>query len=207
MGILDKAQQWLLNFGKELAPVDPAVFGDPLALKTKWTPLSPGGASFATHRLRETDPGRLELKKSVGSFFFGATFVLVGLGTVAAGALDGPWFLMVLGGVFAAAGTWFGWPTSQVFDGNSRQISLRTGPLSFSAIHAVQIVKEHVRRNKKSYWSYELNLVLKDGERVNVVDHADLPRIQSESQMLKTLLGCKLWDATLPVETKTARQP
>lgn len=49
---------------------------------------------------------------------------------------------------------------------------------------------------KGNYLSYELNLVLKDGERLNVVDHADRADIRSSAQQLAALIGCKLWDST-----------
>ena len=46
-----------------------------------------------------------------------------------------------------------------------------------------------------SFYSYELNLVLADGSRVNVVDHGNLPRIRRDAAMLAGFLGVPLGDA------------
>lgn len=69
--------------------------------------------------------------------------------------------------------------------------------MSFSNVYAIQLIKEFVRGDRKSYWSYEFNLVLKDGERINIVDHGNLKQIQGDAQTLQRLMGCKLWDGTL----------
>ena len=65
-----------------------------------------------------------------------------------------------------------------------------------SAIHALQLVSEHVRGNKSSYWSYELNLVLGDGSRINVVDHGNLDQLRADAQTLAGFLNKPVWDAT-----------
>ncbi len=44
--------------------VDPAAFGDPLALEVEWSPLRRGGANFPTHKLVEVGPYRLEIRPS-----------------------------------------------------------------------------------------------------------------------------------------------
>lgn len=196
MSILQKLQQFGEQLVRDRTPVNPAVFDDPLALNTEWMPLKRGGASFGTHRLVVVDETRLEMRKSVGSFLFGGVFLAVGLGTFAIGAVNVRWVQLLLGLAFAGVGLFAAWPTALVFNGTTRQILMGKGPVSFSTIHAVQIIKEHVRGNKSSYWSYELNLVLKDGVRLNVVDHGDLTRIRGDAQRISMLIGCKLWDAT-----------
>jgi hypothetical protein len=54
---------------------------------------------------------------------------------------------------------------------------------------------EYVSGNKSSYYSYELNLVLDDGSRINVVDHGNLERLRSDAQTLSQFLGKPVWDA------------
>ena len=66
----------------------------------------------------------------------------------------------------------------------------------FSQIHALQILAEYVRGNKSSYYSYELNLVLKDGARINVVDHGSQNRLREDAKTLSVFLGKPVWDAT-----------
>ena len=64
------------NPGKAL---DPAQFGDPIALKTDWTPTKSGGINFRTHRLVEVDPDRLEFRASRGALLLGLILLLQGM--------------------------------------------------------------------------------------------------------------------------------
>lgn len=73
---------------------------------------------------------------------------------------------------------------------------LRPDSTQFSEIHAVQLIEEFVSGNKSSYHSYELNLVLKSGKRINVVDHGDIKLLRQEIMELSAFLGVPIWDAT-----------
>ena len=63
-------------------------------------------------------------------------------------------------------------------------------------IHALQLIAEYCSGQKSSYYSYELNLVLEDGERVNVVDHGKLNKIREDANTLSNFLGKPVWNAT-----------
>ena len=63
-------------------------------------------------------------------------------------------------------------------------------------IYAIQLLKEYCRGDKSSYYSYELNLVLEDASRINVVDHGKLNLIRSDAEKLAAFLDIPLWDAT-----------
>ena len=62
-------------------------------------------------------------------------------------------------------------------------------------IHALQILSEYIRGNKSSYYSYEINLVLKDGRRVHVVDHGNIHQIREDAAKIGEFLGRPVWDA------------
>jgi hypothetical protein len=62
----------------------------------------------------------------------------------------------------------------------------------------LQIVKEQVTGSDTDFWSYELNLVLADASRLNVVDHADLGLIRAQTLQLSAMIGCRVWDAGPP---------
>jgi hypothetical protein len=81
---------------------------------------------------------------------------------------------------------WKGWSAPQ--PGAGLRVEL-------TAIHALQIISEYCG-GKTRFYSYELNLVLKDGERVNVVDHGDMKRLRAEGATLARYLGVPLWDPT-----------
>ena len=63
-------------------------------------------------------------------------------------------------------------------------------------IHALQLISEYCRSDNSSFYSYELNLVLEDGGRINVVDHGDLERLQGDARTLSAFLETPVWDAT-----------
>jgi hypothetical protein len=172
-----------------------AAFDDAVAAKTEWTPLVRGGANFATHRLVKVSGTRIEFKKSLQSFLFGGVFAVVGLGVSAAGLVNAAWELVLFGLPFTAVGAWVVWPRSVVFDGDAREFSAAKRTVPFGSIHALQIIREHVSSSDSDYWSYELNLVLTDGSRINVVDHGDLARVRRDVVELAGLLGCRVWDA------------
>jgi hypothetical protein len=65
-----------------------------------------------------------------------------------------------------------------------------------SEIHALQLIAEKCSggKNQSSYFSYELNLVLKDGSRKNVFDHGSLGVVRKDAQELAAFLNRPIWD-------------
>ena len=53
---------------------------------------------------------------------------------------------------------------------------------------------EHVKGGKSDYKSYEMNLVLKDGERILVIDHGDQKQVESDAAMLAVFLNVPVWN-------------
>ncbi|NOX46536.1 MAG: hypothetical protein GXO89_06110, partial [Chlorobi bacterium] len=62
-------------------------------------------------------------------------------------------------------------------------------------IHAIQLISEYISGKKSSYYSYELNLVLKDARRSNVIDHGNDSAIRSNANILSRFLDVPVWDA------------
>lgn len=56
--------------------------------------------------------------------------------------------------------------------------------IPLSSIHALQIVSERVSTKNSSFLSYEINLILSDKKRINVVDHGNLEKIQADVKQL-----------------------
>jgi len=84
-------------------------------------------------------------------------------------------------------------------------IQSRTSAAPLAEIHAVQLLSEFIEGSRSSshdagstssYHSYEINLVLKDGSRINVVDHGDLARIRQDAGQLARFLDVPIWDVT-----------
>ena len=65
-------------------------------------------------------------------------------------------------------------------------------------VHALQLLDEQVTStdsdNRASeYISYELNLVLKNGKRVSVMDHGDEKEIKRSAKQLSEFLSVPVW--------------
>ena len=202
----------------EAVPFDPSALGDEIALRTEWTPAKGGGANFQTHRLVEIDMHRTEFRATPGMVLFGALFTSIGLGAMAimvvANRDDANFALFVpvlIGLVFTAIGAgilYFGLAPI-VFDKRRGEYwKGRTAPYEaanreslkhyaeLEGIRALQIIKERCTSKNSSYYSYELNLVLEDGSRLNVIDHGNLERLREDARRLSAFLGKPLWDGT-----------
>lgn len=199
---------------------DPSGLNDHVAIQTAWTPLKGGGSNFRTHKLIEVGFERVEFRASVGAKIFSLLFLFVGVGLNAAFAYSmyeaGNFSFnsetvvpMIIGLIFAIVGgamLYFG-TTPIVFDrGKGYFWKGRKKPDEFQdnsnlknfamleQIHALQIISEYCRGSKSSFYSYELNLVLKNGKRINVVDHGNFLKLREDAQKLSGFLNRPVWD-------------
>lgn len=209
---------------RNVQPFDPAVFQDPLAVKTQWTALKSGGTNFKTHTLVSTGSARMEFKPTAVALIFYFIFILpgaalsVGLPTLffinpdlISSDKNAIIIPLVIGVVFLTVGLLMAYTGTKpiVFDQmrmlfwkgrpkNDGRISRESFDIAceLSRIHALQIISEYCSGNKSSYYSYELNLVLEDGSRMNVVDHGALTALKKDAQKLAGFLNVPLWDQT-----------
>lgn len=202
---------------------DPSRLGDPVASKTAWTPAKGGGANFRTQKLVKVSSYRIEFRAAVEAKLFYSVFLLLGLGAIIGFSclnFSGATFSfnpktimpLVMGAVFSTLGgvmLYFG-TIPMVFDrmrgcfwkgrpaptGTTGKTALK--PFTeFSRIYALQIISELCRGKNSSYYSYELNLVLDDGQRINITDHGNLQKLRADAKTLSDFLGKPLWDATV----------
>lgn len=66
--------------------------------------------------------------------------------------------------------------------------------ISFNDIHAIQLLSSLKRSSKSSYMTYEVNLVLKNKERVNVVTHPKVEAAKRNADELSSFLSVPVWD-------------
>ncbi|QDV51702.1 hypothetical protein [Gimesia fumaroli] len=198
---------------------DPATLDDPVALKTEWSPLKGGGASFCTRKLVQVSPLRYEFRSAWGAIAFYLIFLMIGLGLLVASIFlvieSGTVFtedvigLGAVGLIFTLAGGlmfYFGtkpvvfdkqyecfWtgriPTDELMYATTNELLM-----PFKEIHAIQLISEYVSGNKSSYFSYEMNLVSTEGVRTNVVDHGKLDQIHEDARTLSEFLEVPIWD-------------
>ncbi len=202
MGLLDQAAEALKNaIQSSISAPDAAAFDDPVALKTEWKPLTPGGANFRTHKLADDGAGGIRFVPTVGYRLFGLVFLALGLGLALPSLVALKPLASIFGLIFAAAGVFLLWPRKKRFDASTRSCTLGETETPFGSIHAVQLLREWVSGDS-SYYSYELNLVLKDGSRLNVVDHASLVALRDDADRVAACIGCKVWDGIAAPQLK-----
>jgi hypothetical protein len=192
-----------------MAGIPPSLADDPFARRTRWDPLVGGGANFRTRDLVTVNAARVEFPASLGMRLFAGVFLLLAISAGVVGGVSGGWPLVAFGGAFAAVGVglfYFG-TAPVVFDKRHGAFWCgRTAPnevvnrLALKAyaklddIHALQIIRERVRGDDGSYDSFELNLVLTDGRRINVTDHGDYDTLRRNADTLGAFLGRPVWD-------------
>lgn len=190
---------------------------DPVSKITRWEPLKNGGANFLTHSLRELNASRYEFETTLGAKLFSLFFIIMGGGAAVVfltnAIEDGRVGLNIetilpalAGGAFVLVGIglYFYLTTPIVFDKNKQMFwKSRNSPkgydltsaeqksIKLSEIYALQLLEEMV----DDCLSYELNLVLKNGERRNVIDHGDLIELRQDAQKLSLFLSVPVWDA------------
>jgi hypothetical protein len=201
--------------------IDLSRFDDPVAAQTDWSPAKGGGASFTTHKITRVSPYRIEFRASGGAKVFSMIFFLMGVGIVSGFSFFhfshktfsiGPDIIMpLLFGTFFTAlggGLFYYFTTPIVFDkkkaffwkGRKKPdddflISTVKNFAMFEEIHALQLVSEDCESDDNSYRSYELNLVLKNGKRINVVDHGNETRLREDARTLARFIEKPVWDA------------
>lgn len=196
-------------------PFDPSVFNDPVALKTGWGELKTGGPNFRTQKIKIISPDRAAVKPAAGILIFCAVFIFTGsyciyyaakagiekhnltsAYTLAAGAFGLVFIVMGAVAFFSGAkpvvfdkmsGLYrkgFGEPDIYLRDEKDEN----SGRLS--DIHALQILAKY----PDDYSAYELNLVLKDGTRINVINSGNYRKLAGDAGKLSGFLGVPLWD-------------
>jgi len=211
-----------IKLSRENVSFDPSQFNDPVATKTEWTPAKRGGAGFKTHNLVQVNMNRMKFTSSLGAKIFYSIFLIAGLGIMFSFTFQQTdqrnldftfenFFPILFGFIFAAIGgslLYFGTKPIVFEKSNGYFWKGRKNPetvynineikdcVKLKDIHALQIISEFVRSSKSSYYSYELNLVLNDASRINVIDHGNLKKIRKDALKLSQFLDKPLWDAT-----------
>lgn len=215
---LKEMAEQVQNAGNALR-FDPAKFNDPIATQTQWESLKGGSSSFRTHKLKEQGVNGMAFAPTAGGRLFSLIFIVIGLAipvifylTLEPGdpeALNTFLFTSLFGLLFFGAGcfTMYKFSVPIVFD-KTRGIywkgrknpeentnDIRANRLR--DVHAIQLLSSYVRSDKKSYYVYETNFILKDAERVNLVRQGgSRAKAKEDAKTLADFLGKPLWDAS-----------
>lgn len=198
------------KFELKLADTD-----DPVAQKVSWEPAVAGGSNFKSQKV-EFAADRITVKKTLGMTLFSFAFLLPGLGVLLIGVpynffngeVGTGFFLLLWSVIFSGVG--FGMLIMSkpftfdrlrgVFFRGKRYGANPTGKKKsqglLSEIHAIQLISERVHSSKNNYTSYELNLVLKDASRVNVLDHGKGKDVETDARRIAQFLNVPIWQAS-----------
>jgi hypothetical protein len=221
--MLRKLLEALKNLVPPPEVFDPSQFNDPLATQVEWTPTHPRGSSFHTHKLVQLHSDRVEFQPARGLKLFLGIFIFAGafgpIGFVFALAISGEMhfpmifnllisILMGISIVTVGCILYYRNSAPIVFDRYSGyfwkgrkapnevlDIKAIKDACKLEDIHALQLISEYCQGGKSSYYSYELNLVLNTGNRINVVDHGNEEKLRQDAQVLSVFLQVPVWDA------------
>lgn len=219
---LQKFKKFLGQLNQNSA-FSPESFKDPVAIKTEWGPLKGGGSNFQTKRIKIISEQRIQFVPTIGMLIFASIFFVVGIGSAfipffmekdnVIGDIETAMYVpLIFGGIFASVGGALLYSSTRpiVFDKTqdyfwksrkeARELFNPEREKNFTQlekIYAIQVIPELVRSKDNSYYSYELNLILKDAQRVNVLDHGNLEKIRSSAETISKFLNVPAWDTTL----------
>ena len=192
---------------------------DSIKKNVSTAPLEPGGSNFKTHALVKKSASKLAYRPSAGSIRFSLIFLIIGLVVLFSGLFNFSsfsinfsqvnWFMVLFGVVFAGVGGFLSYTffTPRVFD---KQLGLyyKTYKVNIhknrgdskkqvllKSIIALQIIGEQIRGKDRTYGSFELNIVLNNGSRENVIDHGNLKSIIDDAHVISNFLNIPIWHA------------
>lgn len=189
----------------------------PIASKTDWSPLVPGGTVHKTHDIRVLSTTRALFATSAQSRTFSVFVTAVGISGLGLGLfrlfeMATPFnsgLTLLVGTMFTAAGLWMykSGEKSIIFDKavgafwagkQPTPAKLETSSASWCKLEdiaGIQVISEQIGWEKFDMESYELNLVLKDSRRLNVVDHGNMNQVKADAIRLSKFLQVPVWDA------------
>ena len=176
-----------------------------------------GGSNFETQVLFQKSPFRYEFKPSRAFGFFCGAFALVPIIIIAViiyqnsntygySLIENSWplllftFIWSFGALFLVRSLFrpivFDKSTNRFYKGFFRDKTKNAKyNISISRIVALQIIGEIISGKNKKYNSYELNLVLEDASRINVIDHGNLKGVIADTETLSKFLNLPIWTA------------
>ena len=185
-----------------------------------WTPLKGGGTNFRTHTLERISDKKMEFRPSISTKLLCASFIGMGLfipiyhhavEDIIASSM-GPFAKSLIAIGIGLILIWAGFKFWHILGGlctfdkskgrftnNGRDYNVA----SLDEVYAIQILREKLKDSdndlgssmqKTAFISYELNLVMRDGKRLPVVDHSAREKIREDSETLSEFLGVPVWD-------------
>ena len=197
--------KYALRPGLNNGPVRIHPNNDPIANKTHWQSMASGAAKFKMQQL-ETSKTGFNLSASFEIKLFCWAFIVGGLAPISIEYLfmwENIEFildpLLSAPGMFVLVGVILSW----AFTGNniefnklSRSIHTSERNIPFSEVYALQVISSLAGGHGHGiYRNNELNLVLNDGQRINLLNHGGIEAFEYQELQLSKLLNVPVWQA------------
>ncbi len=190
---------------------------DPIAQQTGWAAASEAGAKIGSHQLKRTSSTLYQFKCSTGAILGFVSFFFLGFAsliTAASGVLTddiyGTVILSLVGMLFSIGSVTLFYFLAQPINFDCKRQAFWRGRkdpsqvlnkseledyTAFSDIHAIQLLSEYIIGDRKhaSYYNYEINLVLTDAARMNVIDQSDRELVIKNANIIAEFIGKPLW--------------
>ncbi|QTA83572.1 Uncharacterized protein dnl_59850 [Desulfonema limicola] len=182
-------------------------FNDNFAKSVSWDPIvkSRIRSAFCTKRMVKSKKNRISFKPSIQFLFFILVFIgvpsltLVKVFVIAGYSMNEKWPLIPFMSVFFLIGIPYClWELKPIyFDLNKREFIKKSShgyeKISIDHIHALQMIKDRSHLDENYY---ELNVVLKNHDRLNIICHSNGKSIRKQAKELSEILSIPFWDMT-----------
>ncbi|MCK5684435.1 hypothetical protein KAJ27_09950 [bacterium] len=207
---------------KKLHNLNPAGLDDPIAALTKWNPLTEDGNRTQNYELRRKQSSKMIYSPTIDSIRNYFLMILFGLIPILSFSVFNGFFgldpilITIIGLLFIISGIFFlyNYTVPMTFDlgcgfywkGRNDPDTATGNRVLLDDIHAFQLITKHYQGNNVSYLCYEFNLVLQNGNRINVVNHGNLQAIKNELLELSSFLNKPIWDAAEIAENQVLQK-
>jgi len=218
MGLLDHVERALLEAKKAGEPLERLIEEDEVAAKTSWKAIGASSLRRSAHDFLEVSSTRVEFKPKLFTLLASTLFMLstVGIGLTVVSKVT-ELEPAILYGLSAAAlilisitlNGFYRGMTPVVFDRgegvfwkrrkqpDSDETTDSDSACKLSDIYAIQLIRKSQSSGSSgsgSNISYQINLVKKDGNRLNVTSNKSKSQQQSNAEALSNFLNVPVWE-------------
>ena len=163
--------------------------------KTSFEPLfHNNAANFATYRLDFSSKRHVRVISTLGLRLFVMLFLLVSGGILTLGILQKQYIAIFCGILFMLADSLFFFRKRITFDLLTGTFTHGKRRVDFSQIAALQVIPKNCHTGKgRDYLAWELNLVLEDGSRINILNHSGRKVFENDVTRLADAMDLKVW--------------
>ena len=187
---------------------NPEALGDEIAAKTDWKPLQAvRSRGLSCRMMKQISLNRIEYKSHFFLKIFPVIFIVAGIVTIILPmVLDGFEGSFFGGLIFTGIGYFlyrylnrpivFDLDTGKYWKGSSGFGNDTEDCCTMQDLYAIQLLSEWITASGGYYTNVQVNIILKDGSRLNVVaQDRDIGKMAVDAEKLANFLNVPLWNA------------